>query len=37
MDRKAENILECRECGHSAHKKISEFYNKAEEIKKLFA
>lgn len=37
VDRKAESILECRECGHSAHKKISEFYNKAEEIKRLFA
>jgi exosome complex RNA-binding protein Csl4 len=37
MDRKDVNVLSCRECGHNARKKISELYNKPEEIKKLFA
>lgn len=37
MDQKDRNILACRECGHSARKKISDLYNKPEEIQKLFA
>ncbi len=37
VEQKAESLLVCRECGHNEHRKISEYYNKPEEIKKLFA
>lgn len=36
LDQKGENILVCRECDHKENRKISEFYNKPQEIKKLF-
>lgn len=37
MEHKGSGILACKECGHREHKKISELYNKPEEIRKLFA
>ena len=37
LDRKDESTLVCTECGHGEHRKISEYYNKHLEIKKLFA
>ena len=30
------NMLVCKECGHSERRKISSLYNKPEDIKKLF-
>jgi exosome complex component CSL4 len=37
MDQKGENLLVCRECAHRENRKLSEFYNKPQDIKKLFA
>lgn len=37
MEVKGENFLACIECGHRQNKKLSELYNKASEIRKLFA
>jgi exosome complex component CSL4 len=37
MEQKDERLLVCKECGHRSRKKISELYNRPEEIKKLFA
>jgi exosome complex component CSL4 len=33
---KEQNALVCKECGHKEFRKISEYYGKPEEIKKLF-
>lgn len=36
MERNEGSLLSCKECGHKEHKKISEYYNKPEDIMKLF-
>ena len=37
LDIKGENLLVCRDCNHRENRKLSEFYNKPQEITKLFA
>jgi len=36
MQKEGESILACKECGNKEKKRLSELYNKPEEIKKLF-
>lgn len=37
LEVKGNNTLVCIECTHSEHRKLSQFYNKPQEIQKLFA
>jgi exosome complex RNA-binding protein Csl4 len=37
MKMEGSNLLVCADCGHKETRKISELYNRAEEIQKLFA
>lgn len=37
MQRGSDNMLECKECGNKEHRKVSDLYDKPNEIKKLFA